>query len=161
MKIGKSARYALYAMQEMAIAGDAAVTVASVARRYGIPQTALAKVVQQLVRAGLALGTRGVGGGCRLARRASEVSVLDVIAAFEPLSPVRGCLLSDRGDAGCPAPESCALRQLFAEADEVLRCTFASVSLATLARRRRPGVATSAGRVRLQPAGPAVSRGRA
>jgi Rrf2 family protein len=161
MKIGKSAGYALHAMQEMALAGDEAVTVARIARRYGIPQAALAKVVQQLVRAGLVLGTRGVGGGCRLARRASEVSVLDVVAAFEPVPPARSCLISDRADAACPVPEGCALRQLFDEADEVLRSTLASVSLATLARRTRALAATTGGRPRPRPAIPAASRERA
>ncbi len=75
----------------MSLAGDEPVTVAGVADRYGMPRTALAKVFQQLVRAGLALGTRGVGGGYRLARPAPQVSVLDVISAFERPRPGPVC----------------------------------------------------------------------
>ena len=60
MNISKSTRYALYAAAEMARAGDAPTTVAAVAERYRIPEGALAKVFQQLVRAGLATGTRGI-----------------------------------------------------------------------------------------------------
>lgn len=135
MKLATSARYALHAALEMALAWPEPVTVAQVAEAFGLPQAALAKVFQQLVRAGLARGTRGIGGGYRLARRASEVSVLDVIDVFEaPHAPGR-CLLAPRPDGGCPRLSGCGLRQLIDEADELLRCTFASVSLATLARR--------------------------
>jgi len=134
---GRSARYALHAMLEMALAPDEAVTVASVAGRFGIPQTALAKVFQQLVRAGLARGTRGVGGGYRPARRANDISVLDVLSVFEPPQASGRCLVALRVDGACPRQAGCGLLQLFEEADELLRCTFASVSLATLARRTR------------------------
>ena len=41
MTISKSTRYALYAAAEMALAGEAPVTVAAVAERYGIPEGAL------------------------------------------------------------------------------------------------------------------------
>ncbi len=141
MTISKSARYALHAALEMALAGDEPVTAARVARRRGIPEAALAKVLQQLVRAGIALGTRGAAGGYRLARRASAVSVLDVIAAFEPPHAAGRCLGPQTPDGACALPD-CALRALFDEADELLRCTYASVSLATLARRSRPAEAS-------------------
>jgi len=134
---GKSARYALHAALEMALSPDEAVTVASVAERFGIPQTALAKVFQQLVRAGLALGTRGVGGGYRLARRAADICVLDVLSVFEPRQNPGRCLVAAHVDGPCRRLAGCGLRQLFDEADELLRCTFASVSLATLARRTK------------------------
>ncbi|MGE0455062.1 MAG: Rrf2 family transcriptional regulator [Vicinamibacteria bacterium] len=135
---GKSARYALHAALEMALSPDEPVTVASVAARFGIPPTALAKVFQQLVRSGLALGTRGVGGGYRLARRANDISVLDVLSAFAPPPTPGRCLVAERPDGACPRLGGCGLRQLFDEADELLRCTFASVSLETLARRTGP-----------------------
>ena len=57
MTVTKSTRYSLYAAAEMAMAGEGLVTVAAVAKRYGIPEGALAKVFQQLVRSGLATGT--------------------------------------------------------------------------------------------------------
>jgi Rrf2 family iron-sulfur cluster assembly transcriptional regulator len=100
-------------------------------------------VFQQLVRAGLATGTRGSGGGYRLARPARQVSVMDVLKAFEPARPTGRWLEVERGEGGCRRGGACALRQLFDEADELLRCTFASITLATLARRT-----TAAGRSR-------------
>jgi Rrf2 family protein len=135
VRTSKTARYALHAALEMALAGDQPVTVAGVAGALKLPQTALAKVFQQLVRSGLAVGTRGIGGGYRLARPPREVSVLDVLQAFEPPQPPGRCLLVERGNGACPRTGSCGLQQLFDEAEELVRCTFASVTLATLARR--------------------------
>jgi Rrf2 family protein len=125
VNLHKGTRYALYAAVEMAAAGERPVTVADLARRHGLPQTALAKVFQQLVRAGLAVGTRGAGGGYRLARPPSKVSVLDVVTLFEAASPLRG------GEGGV-GPTTRRLSRLFDEVEELVRCTYASVSLASL-----------------------------
>jgi Rrf2 family protein len=135
MTLSKSARYALYASLEMAAAGDRRVTVADVARPYHIPQAALAKVLQQLVRAGLAVGTRGVGGGYQLARPGKQVTVLEVISVFDPPRPRSQCALSTPLDPPCRMKQSCSIRVLFDEIDEVVRGTLESVTLATLAGR--------------------------
>jgi len=138
VKYSKSTRYALYAAMEMASAdGDEPVTVAGVSERYRIPPGALAKVFRDLVRAGLAVGARGVGGGYRLARPAGDVTVLDVIAVFDPPRREGHCLLDDIGTADCTDSPDCRLRRLFDEVDEMARCTFASVTLETLVRDAR------------------------
>ncbi len=133
MSLNKSTRYALYAAMEMTLARSAPVTVGGIARRYRIPEGALAKVFQQLVRAGVAHGTRGVGGGYRLARSPAEVTVRDVIELFEPSRREGQCLLVEAGTGACDDLPTCRLRRLFDEVDELVRSTFASVSLETLA----------------------------
>jgi Rrf2 family protein len=134
MNLNKSTRYALYAAMEMAQAEqDSAITVGEVAQRYGIPEGALAKVFQQLVRAGIALGTRGIGGGYRLAKAPSDLTVLDLLNVFEPPRASGHCLLVDRpGD--CHMTRACRLRRLFDEVDDLARNTFASITLATLVK---------------------------
>ncbi len=139
MGITKSTRYALYAAAEMALAGDAPTTVAAVAERYGIPEGALAKAFQQLVRAGIASGTRGIGGGYRLTRSASKITVLDVIRVFERRREIQGCLLHDRPGQLCPRATACGVQWLFTEVDELVRSTYESVTLQTLVRRARQG----------------------
>jgi Rrf2 family protein len=117
----------------MARAGDRPVTVGEVAGPHQIPPTALAKVFQALVRAGLAAGTRGIGGGYRLARPRSAITVLDVVSVFEPLRAPGDDLLQARRDGVAP-PHTSALRSLFDEVDEGTRATLASVTLDTLVR---------------------------
>ena len=135
MNLNKSTRYALHAALELALAGESSVTTAQIAARYEMPENVVAKVLQQLVRGGIALGVRGVGGGYRLARPAADVSVQDVIDLFEnPGNPDR-CMLRDELDTECPgADPSCRLRNLFQEVGETVRSTLASVSLETLAQ---------------------------
>jgi len=140
MTPNKSTCYALFAAMEMARAGPGRqVSVAFVAERYAVPPAVLAKVFQQLVRGGVAVGVRGSGGGYRLAREAAGITVLDVIEAFEPPGVACGCPIDDRRGGRGPA-ESRRLRRLFDEVDEQARSTFASVTLETLVGQPRPGM---------------------
>ena len=134
MTLSKFSRYALYAAVEMARADDRPVTVGEVAGPHNIPPTALAKVLQQLVRAGLAEGTRGIGGGYRLARPRSAITVLDVVSVFESLRPPGHDLLHARKDRQAVPPHTATLRRLFDEVDEGTRVTLASVTLDTLVK---------------------------
>jgi Rrf2 family protein len=113
------------------------VTVAGVAQRHGIPEGALAKVMQTLCRSGIARGVRGIGGGYVLVRPSSELTVLDVMTVFDPPRREGHCLLADEPDPSCLDTPDCRLRRLFDEVDETARCTFASVTLDTLVGRRQ------------------------
>jgi Rrf2 family protein len=114
----------------MAAVDDEPVSVSRVAERNGIPETALAKVVQQLVRAGIAEGTRGAGGGYRLTRKPREISLLEVIRVFEPAESRSPRALREGFALGRLGP-------LFAEVDEMVQSTFESITLETLARGPR------------------------
>jgi len=122
---------------EMAAANGEQVTATEVADRYGISPTVTAKVFQQLVHAQVAVGTRGAGGGYQLARPASELTMLDVIQVFEPPREPGGCLLH-KDDLPCAHPHDCRLRSIFDEVDELVRCTFASITLETLVGSHSP-----------------------
>lgn len=123
---------------EMAAAEGAQVTAAEVAQRYDISPTVLAKVFQQLVRARVAIGTRGVGGGYQLANPASELTMLDVIEVFEPPRAPGVCLLHERDGSHCIHSRECRLQSVFDEVDELVRSTFASITLETLVGGRNP-----------------------
>ena len=83
----------------------------------------------------MASASRGVGGGYKLARAATEVTVQDLIDLFEPAQPLETCMLRDSPGAPCfgEGEPPCRLRALFEEVDETVRATLASVTLATLA----------------------------
>jgi len=133
LTLQKATRYALCAAFELAKAGDGPpVRAADVAARYGLPRPALAKAFQQMMRAGLAIGTRGMRGGYRLARRPNDLTLLEILEAFEP-----GRVSSEHP---CPdGPEGVvALDRVFKELDQSVRSTLASITLATLLRRGLP-----------------------
>jgi Rrf2 family protein len=120
MRLRKSGRYALAAALEMARSGDRLVTAAEVAKSHRVPEAVLAKVIQQLVHAGIAVGARGAGGGYRLSREPSRITVLDLLAVFDP------DLVAQENDSSDP------IDRLMREVDERTRRTFASVTLETL-----------------------------
>jgi Rrf2 family protein len=134
VNLNKSTRYALHAALELSVSDGRPVTVGQIAERYEIPENVVAKVVQQLARAGIARGARGVGGGYRLARPPAEVAVQDIIDLFEPAPPPDTCMLRELPSSSCPGvgEPRCRLMDLFQEVDETVRATFSSVSLATL-----------------------------
>lgn len=137
MKFTKSTLYALYAALELASA-DQPVTVARVAERYDLPRGALARVFQQLVHAGLAKGVRGIGGGYVLARSPGEITVLDVISVFEARSDDQHPILGARSEKARAQPADARLTRLFDEVAELVRSTYASVTLETLRPPRAP-----------------------
>jgi Rrf2 family protein len=140
MKWNKSTRFALYAAIEMAAAGNGLVTIPAVADKYRISAHHLAKVMQQLQRAGIAASVRGVGGGYRLTRPAREITLLDVVEVFEGRVDLKRCLLTDEPEP-CGNVLGCRLKRVFDEIEQQAFFTLKSVRLSTMVGAREPGPA--------------------
>jgi Rrf2 family protein len=74
---------------------------------YGIPQEALAKILQQLVRRGLLTSQHGTNGGYVLARDPRKISALEVIQAIEGTPFMTSC----RSAKGCGTSLKCTVRE--------------------------------------------------
>lgn len=74
-------RYRIDALVELAAVFPAALTVAAIARRRGIPEAFLARLLGALRRSGLVAAVRGPGGGVRLARPPQGIALADVLPA--------------------------------------------------------------------------------
>ena len=84
MKVGSSTKYALLAVGYIAQHKEKNLVLSQdVAKAYDIPLEYLFKVMQSLVRARILRSKRGPGGGFRLARPLSKITMLDVIEANE------------------------------------------------------------------------------
>jgi Rrf2 family protein len=97
MKINRASAYALHALMYMARhVTQLPATSKAMARAEGIPQAYLAKVLQQLVKAGFIRSVKGRERGYVFARPPEEISLLDLFEAMEeqPLfddCPLRHC----------------------------------------------------------------------
>ncbi len=102
--LSQTTEYALRAMSCLAYLPDGLVSTAQLAEVTHVPMNYLAKVLQSLAKADLITGRRGVGGGYRLARPASEISMLDVINAISPIERITECPLKLENHSGrlCP-----------------------------------------------------------
>ena len=89
MKLTRASSYALHAVAYMA-QQKTTVPVAShkIAATRGIPERFLLKVLKPLVSVRLLSSIKGPNGGYRLARPATEITMLDVVEAVD--GPIRG-----------------------------------------------------------------------
>jgi Rrf2 family iron-sulfur cluster assembly transcriptional regulator len=144
MQLSTKGRYAVMAMTELAgRESGRAVSLASIAERQQISRPYLEQLFARLRRRGLVLSVRGPGGGYRLARPASELSVADVVIAVdEPLRATR-CLGS--GPGCMKGGARCLTHDLWDETGRRIHDYLAAVSLAdVLAGRLRPETARAA-----------------
>jgi Rrf2 family protein len=90
--LSRSTEYALRAMACVARV-DRCISVGEIAEATQVPSRYLAKVMQGLGRAGLVKSTRGRTGGFVLAQDPSEVSILAIVAAVDPIQRICKCPL--------------------------------------------------------------------
>jgi Rrf2 family protein len=80
VRLSRSASYAAESLSYLAARGAGRLVPShDVARACGLSEVYLLKLVCQLVRAGLVYSRKGPNGGCRLARPAGRISLLDVV----------------------------------------------------------------------------------
>ena len=98
MKLTRASSYALHAVAYMATQKQQDKPVAShhIAQARGIPERFLLKVLKPLVSARVLLSIKGPNGGYRLARPASNITLLEVLEAVD--GPIRGQASFDRDD---------------------------------------------------------------
>jgi Rrf2 family transcriptional regulator, nitric oxide-sensitive transcriptional repressor len=96
--------YALRAVTFLACNPMEGLTAQRIAAGTQVPDDYLSKVLQQLVRGGVLTSQRGRNGGFQLARPASEISMLTVVNAVEPIVRIDKCPLGLRqhGVRLCP-----------------------------------------------------------
>ena len=89
MKLTRAASYALHAVAFMAgQKHDRPVASHNIAHARGIPERFLLKVLKPLVSARVLLSIKGPNGGYRLAKPASDISMLEILEAVD--GPIRG-----------------------------------------------------------------------
>lgn len=128
MMIATKGRNALKVMLDLAQHdGGGFISLTEIAERVRESQKYLEATVAQLSSAGLILSARGKLGGYKLARKAEEYTVAEIITAAEgSLAPV-SCL-----DVQCENAENCLTLPLWKELDEVIMNFLNSKSLADL-----------------------------
>ena len=132
-------------MRLSSLADYAVVMLTAAARRYagmpcsaaviaaetGVPLPTAQKLVSRLAAAGLVESARGTGGGFRLARSASEISLAQIIEAVEGPIAMTTCVDDHRDN--CALDHHCAVKPHWGVVNEAVRGALAGVSLARLA----------------------------
>ena len=150
MRLTRFTDYGLRTLIYLALKPDTLASIAEISTAYGISENHMTKVVHALGQAGLIETLRGRNGGLRLARRADEIGLGEVVRATEPELALVEC----QAGAHCAIGDACLLHGIMDEAAGALlavldRYTVADVasprSRALLRRLGLPGPARAPG----------------
>ena len=126
MRLSTKGRYSVTAMLDLAIHDKAGpVTLADISQCQGISLSYLEQLFARLRKSGLVKGVRGPGGGYRLARPASEISIAEIICSVDENVDVTRC----HGDEDCQGGERCLTHELWQDLSKQLYDFLDGISL--------------------------------
>lgn len=112
MLITRETDYAVRTVLYLARDHDRIANVTEVAQAMYIPKSFLAKVLQRLVRHHILTSMRGVGGGFRLARKPSQISLLDIMEAVQGPAGINVCAIDSKR---CGLSATCSVHPVWVE----------------------------------------------
>jgi Rrf2 family iron-sulfur cluster assembly transcriptional regulator len=107
MILSTKGRYAVMAMVELAArkGGDEPVTLAAISETQEIPLAYLEQIFAKLRKRELVQSVRGPGGGYKLARAASDITIADIILGAEEAIRMTRCD-AHSSENGCMAAKT-------------------------------------------------------
>jgi len=126
---------ALRALTYVAIHDATPSRITDIARRMGMSEDHLAKVVGRLAELGFLRTIRGRSGGVHLARPASEIVVGDVVRATEDNMVLVECF--DPATNNCPIAPACELARALDKALEAFLAVLDRYTVADLVAKPR------------------------
>jgi Rrf2 family protein len=135
MHIPMQVDYGVRALVDLAEhGGDGVVRANEIARRQGIPEPFLARVLLTMRKHGLTRAQRGPQGGHSLAKDPAEITMGAVMAHLGGTQSLIGCL----DDAGrCDQSPACGQRAVWGEVERAMQRVLDATSIADLVERMR------------------------
>jgi Rrf2 family protein len=109
-RLSKRVEYGILSMQYIAEKEGTLVTAKEISENLSISFEFLAKTLQMLMKMKLIDSVKGIKGGYRLSRNASEISLEDIILALESKIAITDCL-SEHSKDECSRTEDCTIKQ--------------------------------------------------
>lgn len=129
LKLTKKADYGLIAVKHLAECGQGACSAKDIAEAYGMPQEALAKILQRLVKAGLLQSQHGTNGGYALARDARTITAFEVIKSIDGPLLITSCT-TKHGD--CEQSSRCTVREPLRKVNESIQDVLNRITIAEM-----------------------------
>ena len=134
MRLTKLTNYAIRITMFCAANPKPLSRVQSIAQAYGVSDLFLFKIIRILVEAGIVETVRGRNGGVRLAKPASDITLLDIVQVTEDSFSMAECF--DDGEADCPLIDNCRLNASLRRALNAFFGELASTTVADLVENR-------------------------
>lgn len=141
MRISAKGEYAILAMLDLAQAfgNDGVRTLEEISNDKSVPHPFLVQILLELKRSGLVESKRGAGGGYRMAKHPSQVSVGEVVRIIDgPLLPFR---CSEHGDprrskTDCSHQGHCALTSVWNDVRDAIEHVIDGITFEELSLRQ-------------------------
>ena len=130
MRLTQFSDYALRTLLYLGATDEGVISVAEIARSYGISYHHLVKVAAMLAELGLVEAVRGRRGGLRLAKPPAEINIGWVVRRTEPDFHLVECF--DATTDTCPITPACGLKHVLADAQQSFLATLDRVTLGDL-----------------------------
>ncbi len=135
LRLSKLADYAVVILSNMACDVQSLQPTSALARKTKIPEPTVAKLLKQLVKAGILTSVRGISGGYRLAQPPNDVTLDRIVEAID--GPIRLTCCAEDGGAHCSISENCPVRRQWMPVNRALKDALARVNLSGLVERER------------------------
>jgi Rrf2 family protein len=143
LKINRQTDYAVRVVLALAKQGGAArISSAAIQREMQVPKAFMARIVAQLAQAGLVNTFPGREGGLSLPRPPEQITLLQVVEAFEGRLLLSECL-QPTGEDDCPFLSHCPVRSKWGRVQAAIAREMASIHFADLAREAQQGIPVS------------------
>ena len=129
LKLTKKADYGLIAVKHLAECGQGACSAKDMAEAYGMPQEALAKILQRLVKTGLLQSQHGTNGGYALARDPRSITAFEVIKSIDGPVLITSCT-TKHGD--CEQSLKCTVREPLRKVNESIQEVLSRITIAEM-----------------------------
>jgi Rrf2 family transcriptional regulator, iron-sulfur cluster assembly transcription factor len=134
MRLTTKGRFAVTAMLDIALyEADKPITLAGISERQSISLSYLEQLFSRLRKQGLVSSVRGPGGGYRIAKAHSEISVSDIITAVDEQIDATQC----GGNENCHDEGRCMTHELWASLNGKILEYLSGVSLADMVEMQK------------------------
>lgn len=142
LRVTKLTDYATVVLTVLAARPGQVLSAADLAEHAGLEQPTVSKLLKPLAQAGLVEGLRGVHGGYRLSREASDISLIEIVEAMEGPLAMTEC---SQDHSQCGIAHQCGVRANWRLINDVVGEALRGVTLEQMLQppspndtRRRP-----------------------
>ena len=127
--LSKLADYGVIIATHLAAHPERQMTAAVLAQETSLPRATVAKILKILAHSGIVTGARGAAGGYRLAREASTISVVQIVAAIDGAMGITQCTVHD----DCKRSQFCSTRPHWHRINAAVSAALGAITLAEMA----------------------------
>lgn len=132
LKINRQTNYAVRVVLALAQRGEGVrLSTSEIQQEMLIPKALMTRIVAQLAREGLVKTFPGRDGGLMLPRPSSQISLKDVVEAFEGPILLSECL-QVKGENDCPFQSNCPVRSKWGRVQVAMVREMASITFEIL-----------------------------